>query len=64
MLYKMLTGTFPYQGDSEEEVNLRIQSGDIKIETDEWNRLKAPPVLNELIRKMLETKVDQRYTSE
>ena len=64
MLYKMLTGTFPYQGDSEEEVNLRIQSGDIKIETDEWNRLKAPPVLNELIRKMLETKIDQRYTSE
>jgi serine/threonine protein kinase len=64
MLYKMLTGTFPYQGDSEQEVNLRIQSGDIKIETEEWNKLKAPPVLQDLIRNMLESKVHERYTAD
>lgn len=41
-----------------------MQSGDIFIETEEWNKLKAPKVLMDLIKGMLDTNVSKRYTAE
>ncbi len=65
MIYKMLTGTFPYHSDSEEQLNLRMQSGDIQIESEDWTKkVKPSKTLNDLVRGMLETNVSKRYTAE
>ena len=41
-----------------------MQSGDVQIESDEWNKLKASKVLIDLIHGMLETNKNKRYTAE
>jgi serine/threonine protein kinase len=64
MLYKMLTGAFPYQSDSEEQYNLRMQNGDVQIESIEWTNLKPPKVLIDLIKGMLNTNMFHRFTAE
>lgn len=41
-----------------------MQSGDIFIETKEWNEMKPSKVLIELIKGMLETNVSKRFTAQ
>ena len=65
MLYKMLTGSSPYPNDIDEQQTLRMQSGDVQLQCEYWNKyLKPPKVLVDLLEGMLNTDISERYSAE
>jgi calcium-dependent protein kinase len=65
MLYKMLTGSFPYVGDTDEILKQHIESGEVYYGM-EWKNLIArgkDTVLKSLLHGMLNTDVSERFTS-
>ena len=67
MLYVMLTGSFPFKGETEEEKLTRIRVGQVNLASQEWQKLKSRvkgrAELEILIAGMLNINVEKRYTA-
>lgn len=63
MLYKMLTGNFPFKGDTDEQILNNIRVGQVNFALPEWKNLKRCPALDVLIRRMLTANPEVRITA-
>lgn len=60
ILFILLVGYPPFQGDSEVEILLKIARGDFQFNRDDWAHISTPA--KELVARMLEVRADERIT--
>uniref|UniRef100_K3WH13 Uncharacterized protein n=1 Tax=Globisporangium ultimum (strain ATCC 200006 / CBS 805.95 / DAOM BR144) TaxID=431595 RepID=K3WH13_GLOUD len=60
ILFILLVGYPPFQGDSEVEILLKIARGDFQFKNEDWAHISTPA--KELVSRMLEVRADERIT--
>lgn len=58
LMYYMLSGTYPFNGESDEELHERIFKGKVKFNDDCWRNVSAEA--KDLIRRLIEKDVTKR----
>ena len=61
ILYILLSGLVPFNGDSTDEIFSKIKKGKLKLNGDEWNKVTEPA--KNLVSKLLDPNSKTRYTA-
>ena len=65
MLFFLLTGKFPFKGETQEEIENNVKVGEINFAQKEWRLLQClrKDLVENLIKRMLEKKEKKRVTA-